>query len=251
MKRKIGVVNVFTKPYEHWSKRDAALDEALDLINRHGLHPSKALRVNDKLLDVIATPIEAAAYMLRKRADNGIEFHIDRALDSSSEYRDLQALMPQETPAELSAYQSTFPEYDMAATNAAINAHGAALADGQYLFHGGFWPGDEASFTTSRPFSTSFCPQVALRNADWNGKAYDNGRVDLMVVRVTKPNTKAFAYSRKGDHGHEKEVVFASGARLTRVRETHIADIPVYKVTSGLRTDEKIAPAYITEVEIS
>ncbi|CFL01736.1 hypothetical protein [Burkholderia pseudomallei] len=119
------------------------------------------------------------------------------------------------------------------------------------MFHGGHWASDSPTLTTSRPFSTSFCPQVALRNAEWKGKAYDAGRVDLMVVRVTQPKTKAYAYSREGNHGNEKEVVFASGAQLTRVRETHIADIPVSKVTSGIQTEEKVVPAYVVEVEIS
>jgi hypothetical protein len=72
-----------------------------------------------------------------------------------------------------------------------------------------------------------------------------------MVVRVTQPKTKAYAYSREGNHGNEKEVVFASGAKLTRVHETHITDIPVSKVTSGIRTEEKVVPAYVVEVEIS
>ncbi len=119
------------------------------------------------------------------------------------------------------------------------------------LFHGGHWASDNPTITTSRPFSTSFCPQVALRNAEWKGKAYDAGRVDLMVVCVTQPKTKAYAYSREGNHGNEKEVVFASGATLTRVRETYIADIPVSKVTSGIQTEEKVVPAYVVEVEIS
>ncbi len=86
---------------------------------------------------------------------------------------------------------------------------------------------------------------------EWKGKAYDAGRLDLMVVRVTQPKSKAYAYSREGNHGNEKEVVFASGAQLTRARETHIADIPASKVTSGFRRQEKVVPAYLVEVEIS
>jgi hypothetical protein len=125
------------------------------------------------------------------------------------------------------------------------------IAAGQFLFHGGYWANDSSSFTTPRPFSTSFCPQVALRNAEWKGKAYDAGRVDLMVVRVTQPKTKAYAYSRNGNHGNEKEVVFASGAQLTRVSETWVANIPEYKMTSNSRSIEKIVPAYVIEVDIS
>lgn len=251
MNRQAGVVNVFAKPYEHWSKRDATTEEIQDLVNNRGCSLVEALQINDKLIEAVSTHTEAAARMLRKRVDNGLESHIDRALDASLEYQDLRDLMPHDVPEALSSYQGEFSENDWATADAAIKAHGVELAEGQFLFHGGHWASDIPRVTTSRPFSTSFCPQVALRNAEWNGKAYDAGRVDLMVVRVTQPKTKAYAYSRDGNHGNEKEVVFASGAQLTRLRETHVADIPVSKVTSGFQTQEKIVPAYVVEVEIT
>lgn len=246
-----GVVNVFAKPYQVWSKRDSTLEEASDLVKNKGLSVIEALQVNDKLIEEVSTHTEAAIRMLRERADNGLEFHIDRALDTSAEYRGLRNLMPQGVPDGLSAYQGEFSEQDWAIADEAIKAHGVEAADGQCLFHGGHWAVDSPTITTSRPFSTSFCPQVALRNAEWNGKAYDAGRVDLMVVCVKQPKTKAYVYSREGNHGNEKEVVFASGARLTRVRETHITDMPVRKVTSGFQQEKKVVPAYLIEVEIS
>jgi hypothetical protein len=210
-----------------------------------------ASQVNDKLIEVVSTHAEAATRMLRQRADNGLEGHIDRALDASTEYRDLRDLMPPNEPEALSSYQGEFSEHTWAMADEAIKAHGVEMAEGQFLFHGGCWASESTIFTTSRPLSTSFCPQVALRNAEWRGKAYDAGRVDLMVVCVRQPKTKAYAYSREGNHGNEKEVVFASGAQLTRVRETHVADIPVLKVTSGIQMEEKVVPAYLVEVEIS
>ncbi len=90
-----------------------------------------------------------------------------------------------------------------------------------------------------------------MRNAEWKGKAYDAGRIDLMVVRVSQPKTKAYAYSRNGDHGNEKEIVFASGATLTRVRETYVVDILAMKAAPSLQIKEKVVPAYVVEVEIS
>jgi hypothetical protein len=77
--------------------------------------------------------------MLRIRADNGLEFHIDRALDDSPEYRNLRELMPQDVPPPLSQYQSSYPEYDKEMVDEAINTHGVKIADGQFLFHGGEW----------------------------------------------------------------------------------------------------------------
>lgn len=251
MGRKAGVVNVFASPYEDWSKRDTSTEEALDLVKNKGLSMIEALQVKDKLIEVVSTHTEAAARMLRQRADNGLEGHIDRELDASTEYRDLRDLMPQDVPEALSSYQGEFSKNDWAKADKAIKAHGVEIAEGQFLFHGGHWASDSPTLTTSRPFSTSFCPQVALRNAEWRGKAFDAGRVDLMVVCVMQPKTKAYAYSREGNHGNEKEVVFASGAQLTRVRETHIADIPISKMTSVLQRLEKVVPAYLVEVEIS
>ena len=254
MGKKAGIVDVFATPYEVWTKRDTTSEEAVKLVNETGVSLIAALSVKDKLIEVISTHAQAATRLLREHVDNGLEDHIDRALDESVEYRELRNLMPPTVPKALASYQSEHPEHDEPSTDAAIKAYGVEMAEGQVLFHGGLWAGeagDCSTLTTSRPFSTSFCPQVALRDAGRGGMAFDAGRVDLMVVRVTQPNTKAYAYSRQGEHGNEKEVVFASGAKLTRVSEIRIADIPVGKVTSGYRVEEKIVPTYLVEVEIS
>jgi hypothetical protein len=75
--------------------------------------------------------------------------------------------------------------------------------------------------------------------------------MDLMVVHVIQPQTKAYAYSRDGDHGNEKEVVFATGAQLTLTRETHIADVTAYKVGPCYETLKRTVPAYLVEIDIS
>ncbi|MBS1003184.1 hypothetical protein [Acetobacter thailandicus] len=251
MGKKAGVVNVFDTPYEVWSKRDATTEEALDRVNNKGLSAIEALQVNDKLIEVVSTHVEAATRILCQRTDNGLKGHIDRALDESPDYLTLRESMPQDKPEALSSYQGKFSECDWPLADVAIQTHGVEMAQGQYLFHGGHWASNSASITTSRPFSTSFCPQVALRNAEWNGKAYDAGRVDLMVVRVTGTTNKAFAYSREGNHGNEKEVVFASGAQLTRVQETFIANIPVSKMGPDSLLIEKCVPAYVVVVDLN
>lgn len=248
---KVGVVNVFDLPFEDWSIRDSTTEEMAELLNHGGVTLAEALHIKDKLLDVVSNHTEAAAHMLRKRWNNALENHVERSLDESVEYRNLIALMPEHVPAALDAYQGSFSQHDPKLADQAIRAHGVLLAEGQVLFHGGYWPTNEQSFVTSRPFSTSFCPQVALRNAEWKGKAYDAGRVDLMVVRVNEPTTKAFVYRREGDHGNEKEVVFANGARLSRVRETRIADATVTKADSRYQSQQKVVPAYVIEVEVS
>jgi hypothetical protein len=251
MRTKVAVVDVFATPCEVWSERNTSMEEAVEMVRTTGVSPFAAFRVKDKLIEVISTHTQAAARMLREHVDQRLERHIDRALDESGEYHDLRNLMPPDEPEAITSYQGEFSKDDWALANEAINAHGVLIADGQRLFHGGHWASASSTLTTARPFSTSFCPQVALRNAEWGGKAYDAGRVDLMVVRVSQPKTKAYAYSREGDHGHEKEVVFASGAKLTRVRETYIAHMTVVKITSSLQEFKKDVPAYVVEVEIS
>lgn len=251
MGKKAAVVNVFAKPYEVWTTRKTSIEEAVELHKNQGLSMIEALEVKDECIEVVSTHTEAAVHMLRERADNGLEFHIDDALDTSAEYRDLRDLMLPDVPEALSSYQGEFSEDGLTLADEAIKAHGVEIAEKQFLFHGGHWTSDSSTITTSRPFSTSFCPQVALRNAEWGGKAYDADRVDLMVVCVKQPETKAYAFSREGDHGNEKEVVFASGAKLTRVSETYITDFPVSKVTSDLQQEHKVVPAYLVEVEIS
>lgn len=250
MGRAAGVVDVFRTPYENWSKRRTSIEEAMDLVKNRGFSLIEALEVNDKCIAVVSTHFQAASYILRQGADNGLENHIDRALDASVEYSALRDLMPKDEPEALSSYQSRFLENDWLEADKAIKAHGVEIAEGQFLFHGGYWPYESSSLITSRPFSTSFCPQVALRNAEWKGKAYDAGRVDLMVICVAQPKTKAYAYGRNGSHGNEKEIVFASGSQLTRLSETWVANVTEYKMASNLRPIEKVVPAYVIEAEI-
>lgn len=251
MERTPGIVNVFSTPYEKWSQRQTTIDEAMVLVNSKGYSIPEALNVNDKRIAVISTHAEAASYILRQSDDNGLERHIDRALDRSAEYHALRKFMPKNEPEAIRTYQGRFSEYDYLEADSAIKAYGMTMAEGQILFHGGLWTSKNAVFITSRPFSTSFCPQVALRNAEWMGKAYDVGRVDLMLVRVRQPKTPAYACSRNGDHGNEKEVVFASGAQLTYVAETLVTDCFVSKTLTDHTVGQKRVPGYVLEVEIS
>ncbi|MEQ7775684.1 hypothetical protein, partial [Xanthomonas hortorum] len=150
----------------------------------------------------------------------------------------------------LASYQSEYQGHLLREADEAINVHGVAMPEGQFLFHGGVLSGNDRSFTTTRPLSTSFCPQVALRNAEWKGKAFDAGRVELALLRVQGQSHRAFVFGTGGDHSHEKEVVFASGIQLTRASETYVTDVDVVKVTSSLQELRKKVPAYLVEFEI-
>lgn len=68
-----------------------------------------------------------------------------------------------------------------------------------------------------------------------------------MVVRVVQPTIRAYIYGREGSHGHEKEVVFASGARLTRIQQTRLDDVKAFGMSSGGRLPQKMVPTYCSK----
>ncbi len=107
------------------------------------------------------------------------------------------------------------------------------------------------TFVTNQPLSTSFCPQVALRNAEWRGKAYDEGKIDLFVINVIEPNTNIFFYNLNEELGNEKEVLFASGATLQLVSKTFVGMHVVAKANLDYSTSKKTVPIHILEIDIS
>lgn len=204
------LVNTFSPPYEKWETRHPTVEEMLAASNFH-------MRVKVRLEATVANAYDAAVYMGRVGADNGLGDFINAALDDSPAHKQWRQAMPSKTPDALARYQKSYPNCDFAKVSAEINEIAQVLSEGQCLFHAGLWP-DCATLVTDRPLSTSFCPQVALRNADHRSKAYDAGRIDLFVLKVTSPKTNIFAYKRNGTNlGHENEVLFAEGANLKLV----------------------------------
>jgi len=241
------LVNVFTTPYEAWYTRNATLEEMQKHMEEHG---NMVPFVNDGLKARISNHLEAASYMAKNGADNGLEGFIDRHLDNDANYRALRNAMPSKTPAVLYDFQQKYPNYSAVDVDCEINNIGHSLSDGQFLFHGGLWPNPAASeIVLNSPFSTSFCPQVALRNAEWKGKAYDAGQIDLFVLRASNPRTNVFAFRRKGTSmGNEKEVLFASGAKLSLRERTLIRDD---YVAAKYGFQNKSIPIYVIKVDIS
>ncbi|HHR5390833.1 TPA: hypothetical protein ACS5PF_004009, partial [Salmonella enterica subsp. enterica] len=123
-------------------------------------------------------------------------------------------------------YQNNYSNTDLIAVDRLVNECGVIPPDGQFLFHGGLWPSDEGKLkltriVTERVLSTSLCPKVALENGDWMGKSWDAGRLDLIVIQVKSPVTRAFIFNKDSDgNRHELEVLFASGAKLKFIDET-------------------------------
>lgn len=236
------IIDVFSPPYKKWSRVELSMEEQLAHLKTHGFISNEK---NGKLLKTISSATEAAEHMAENLADTPLENFIDAALSNNLAMHKLRNKMPISTPKALIDYQSRYPHYDHREVDQEINKYGTTLAEGQWLTHGGIWPSLFDEFITDRPLSTTFCPQIARRSAEWNGKAFDAGRIDFIVMRVTSPSTKAYLYSADGDLGHEKEIVFATGAKLTMLSETFICDTSVFQKT------EKRVPAYVITATIS
>jgi len=241
------LVNPFSTPYEAWSYRKVSLEEAQEIYKATG---RQDFEPKDRLLATITTAREAAVYMANGRSDNGLlEYHIDKALASDPAFDAWRDAMPSRTPPELSRYQRLYPQFNATKVEAAIEAHGVVLSEGQILFHGGIWPGGPANaYATYRPFATTFSPQVALLNAVHMDKAFIANRIDLMVLRAHQPRTKVFSFRISGtDKGHEKEALFASGATLHLINCQLIGN----HLVGNLNMATKEVPVYVLDVEIS
>lgn len=244
------LINTFNNPFEVWEDREATYEEMIEEGKRTGRVPSSRTKV--RVIQTIATALDAAKHMANVGADPGLERHIEDELFSTGIYALWRKSMPSATPSSISRYQKSYPDYDVNQVNSDINAIGVTLQPGQQLFHGGLWVGGD-SFTTVRPLSTTFCPQVAMQELAHKGKAYDAGRIDLFVLRVVAPTTNVFVFRNKGtSFGHEKEVLFALGANLTLRSRTLIRDdYQVCKVAHGASLIYKKVPAYVLEVDIA
>lgn len=242
------IVRPFNIPYEAWTTREATIEEMTASARAGRL----SMTVNDNLVAHVSSEHDAALHMITQCVDNGLEGHIDRALREDSGFRQWLEAMPNVSPFALETYQQAYPPDDFHAVDLAISEHGIALSTGQLLFHGGTiaFPPDGALVTT-RPFSTTFCPQVALRSAEWRGKAYEADEVNLYLLRVVSPNTKVFVFDPNGfDKGHEKEVLFASGITLILRSRSTVRDDYEVRRAHGYQMESKIVTAYLCEVEI-
>jgi hypothetical protein len=241
------LVNIFSEPYEIWSMRSPTYSEMME-----GVYGP----VNDQLIAKIHDHYEAATYTLLNRGCTRLDDLINYKLNKSAAYRQMRQMMPARTHQHLSDFQNKFQSIHFDSVSEIVERGGQKLAEGQILYHGGFWSGAIGNeFVTSRPLSTSFSPHMACQNADWSGKSYDSGELHLIILRVVNPQTRAFCFRINGTNkGHEKEVLFAAGAHLTlRDKKLVKSDGRAYKgcdIYAG-KVLEKNIPYYILEMDIS
>ncbi|WP_324011660.1 hypothetical protein [Aeromonas hydrophila] len=244
------LVNVFSNVYIKKSYRDRTDDECLEFLKNN---ENISTTVADKVKECIWFAKEAADYICRVGIDDELDTFIEQELKKNINYAKMIWSMPPKTPSVLLNYKTSSNNVDLLEVDREIDIHGKYLSNGQYLFHGGNWDSFiDVLENTSRPLSTSFCPQIALRNAEWGGKAYHAGKVDLLVLKVTNPKTKAFVYNNKISKAIEKEVLFSSGAKLLlKKKETMKYHHYVGASDGSWGTLEKIVPYSLIEVDIS
>lgn len=200
-------------------------------------HTQCIARIHDSYPDYVPrSPITSlldAAHVLAFAGANGdIAWHIENELKNGGEYAKWRGKMPLSTPQVLLNYQQLYPisQTQMTLTNKEIIKHRIMIPHGQILFHGGQWKGMKAVTQLSAPFATTFCPQVAMREAEHSGKAYNEGYIDLMVITVVDPQVKAFVFDmEEPEKGNELEVLFEAGAKIEVIRRTVMGhNYPVY-----------------------
>lgn len=184
---------------------------------------------------------------------NQIETLVENILKENKEFKQWRSCMPPQTPKALSEYQQSYRNCNFQKVDEEINSIGYKLSAGQQLIHGGLWSDLSEKTATDRPLSTTFCPQVAISETLHNGKAYDNDRIDIIILTVVNPNTNVYVFNQsQGKFKHEREVLFASGATLTKVNEIQIKkEFVVAKYDHRSREYKKLVPVYIVEVNIS
>lgn len=250
MEMNLPLINIFENAYEVWETRNPTLDEVKKYYEKTGEILDS---INVRLKVRLTNHFDAAKYILEVGIDNGLEWYIDRYLDETPKFQAIFDTMSSNRPESIKVYQEQYFCCDLEQVSVDINDFGNKLQENQYLFHGGFCKfGPGSTVITERPLSTSFCPQIALRSAEWLGKAYETGEIHILVFRVSNPLTKAYVFSNKGDFGNEKEVLFSSGAKLEIKNKTLIRnDYRVYKIDVNDRELIKLVPAYVLEIDIT
>jgi len=205
---------------------------------------------------VVTNEYDAAMYMAEHRVDNGIDNHIESILKGSPNYPEWCNAMQNYSltnAGELIQYKTCFPNFNLTKVVQELSHFNARPSAGQKLFHGGYWDYNSNIVTLQEPFSTTFSPQVALRELDHLGIGAQNPTIQIWILTVVNPKTNVYFYDidNNDNLGHEYELLFAPGATLTLIK-THATNF-TYTAYSGywpnqIANEKKVE---ILEVNIS
>lgn len=237
-------------------KIDIFEDNPLDIIDIRSATPEemaekkdteKPFNISDTIKrEVVGTlkdPLELATAILKDNIN--MEHTINDELSKNKAYKNAQS---PKTPKSILKYQKSNNKKLQDKVNEEIKEHGVDLAKGQVLFHGGL-PNTKVGDTieTTDTLSTTLNPHVAISNALHNGKAEEEGELNLNILTTKDEDIKAFIFNNRTKHSNEKEVLLENNLQLTVKNKIKVREMKVI----GKRGKEKIVPMYITEHEVS
>ncbi len=200
----------------------------------------------------IDTPLKAGALSAYAHS-NSLRAALGDFYRRNPVFEDWRSLMPDPTPQELEHYQESYNANILPKIDQLIKQYGVIPPEGQVLFHGGQMADLQCQYITNRPLATSFCPGAALLNGLHNGKAFKAGYIDLLMLTVEQPVSKAFFFSHENkvdgiaQKGHEREVLFEAGATITFSQRIQIRD----DFPSASFTETKSIPSFLVLATIS
>lgn len=181
----------------------------------------------------INDPNEHVYQALNNFSTNILPRMIYEKLSSLLSYKSALQQMPNLSSVKgLSDYRKRFPNYNTSLVNNELHQYGVHLSSGQILFHGGIYPKDVdnapmQSFITDRPLSTTLCAQVASVHSNYHQPN------ELWIIRVaSNSTTKAFVFNNdtRQTHGHETEVLFATGAKVTLSNHYQVQGYSIFEL---------------------
>lgn len=123
---------------------------------------------------------------------------------------------PLTLPQTLDNYQNFNADFDPKELEDIIDKEGKIIPKGQYLFHGGYLKlceNDERYL--DRYFPTTISPGEALFQATLGGRAYDNGKIEKLIITVLESKINAMIlFQNSATLNHEYEVLFGAGLKL-------------------------------------
>lgn len=245
----LNIISPFGTAFNIYKERELTKEEEQKAINDGSFELFMTKKIGiDK---IIKSPMDAAEFVGADQHENRLNNYVDNFLTKNTEYARWLSFMPQPTPSEMIKYQQSYLQCNPLVVNDIVIESGIYLPINQTLFRGGMWPKDDngnnlLEYTTEKILSTSFCPLVALNNADWMGKSWDNERLDLIVITNKSTNTKSFVFDKDAESGHELEVLLAAGAQLKFIEERIVTNTrEVYKSNNVYECIPKTIPVFI------
>lgn len=176
---------------------------------------------------------ELAILMSHSHDDSALPNALHDNLEKNTPYKTAKKLSPylKDVPAIL-RYRNRYKSHKSTEVISEILNAGVSLPAGQILFHGGPWPGSSfvppvgAVFATSKPLSTTLCPQVAAVHSLYEPKGF------IWIIKIST-NIPCFVFNNKNSsHGHEFEILLPP-INISCIRVEKGTKIPILHVLAS------------------